>query len=318
MVCKSCPKNIKHENVNKQQFSNNSNINVVSNINDCVVNTIELNINNASLVNYITNLNIPFIDKCIIENKYVVINTPFEIVLEIPICKFPSDFIEVSKDNKISIEKKTIVHIIKNSLKIPEIQISNNISFFSQHSKDLLICNVKEYILNKEKGDCECAKGFKKNIINIYECSKVNENKTIKIVVPQFKVQTISKLNYFLSIGKYFMPSNVTLLIPNYVRNWYQLQMWHQYMIDNNLINANLTPLDRQSNMTVSYKDGDSVKLFKSAGLMVAYQFVQYLKKTTELNKSRSSRPATGLINPEIILYGLCAIPNKCLNKCLL
>jgi hypothetical protein len=146
--------------------------------------------------------------------------------------------------------KKSIYKIIKKCLKISEEEI------------ELLLqsqCPVKYakmYFYYK----------LKENVI------KMNKYK-IKII----KYFYISKLKYFLSIRKFYRDDNVVLVIPEYIQNWYQLQMWALYIEKNNLLNKE--------------------KVFDTI-----VNFSKYLKHQTELNKHNTIYPTTGMINPDFIL----------------
>jgi hypothetical protein len=87
----------------------------------------------------------------------------------------------------------------------------------------------------------------------------------------------IKKLNYFLFIRKFYRDDNVILIIPEYVTNWYQLQMWAWYIKENKLLNKE-----------------------KAFEIIVGYS--QYLKNQNEINKKYTKYPTTGLINPDYVL----------------
>ena len=289
-----------------------SNFDASNNLTDCVINTVDLIIDNYSLQKYVTNLKYTFIQECLIKNKYIVLSTPSTIVLEIPINK-----IKINIEIDLPIEAQTVINIITHAFKISEVEVKSCIYSFSEHAKELLKGNVKEYLLAKKKGDKCLSKQYKNNIIHIYEkeCPKENEKHgTVTVVIPQNVVQLISKMNYFLSIGKFFIPSNVTLILPEYVTNWVQLNMWYRYILDNKLIKNSLTSSDLASNMTVKYEDGDDVKLFKSQGQMLAYDFLKYLKNQTELNKNKTRFPTLGSINPQLVLNSFSILPS--VQKC--
>jgi hypothetical protein len=187
------------------------------------------------------------IDNNALQNYIQNLNIPSTFLTKLHI---PTTNVKQHCEEKI---KKTIYKIIKTCLKISEEEI--DLLLQSQYP----IKYAKMYVYYKNKG----------NVIQMNKCK-------IRII----KYFYIFKLNYFVSIRKFYRDDNIILHIPEYVQNWYQLQMWALYIDENNLLN-------------------------KEKAFDMIVHFSQYLKNQTELNKKNTKYPTTGLINPDFILKNM-------------
>jgi hypothetical protein len=245
--------------------------------NDLVLDTIKLSFDdNYSLQNYITNLNIPLVIQYLLENKYVVISNALTIVLEIPVSQLP---ITKSSNNNLRPEGQVLLELIGKKFNLSQTEILNILNSFDQPTKSTIYDTIQRYILSKRKNDKNISRKYELIILNLfsqkYNCIPIPE-KTVTFTIGEQGVKNIAKLNYFLSVSKYIRPDNITIDIPAYVKNWYQLQMWARYIQDNNLIPNSL---DESSlyKRPVFYNNCGTAVILKDLKTVLELDYLKYL-----------------------------------------
>jgi hypothetical protein len=247
--------------------------------NDLVLDTIKLSFDdNYSLQNYITNLNIPLVIQYLLENKYVVISNALTIVLEIPVSQLP---ITKSSGNKnLRPEGQELLELIGKKFNLSQTDILKILNTFDQPTKSTIYNTIQRYILCKRKNDKNNSRKYELIILNLfsqkYKCIPIPE-KTVTFTIGEQGVKNIAKLNYFLSVSKYIRPDNISIDIPSYVKNWYELQMWARYIQDNNLIPNSL---DESSliKRPVFYNNCGTSVIFKDLKTVLEVDYLKYLK----------------------------------------
>lgn len=188
---------------------------------------------NDVIKKYIISQKIPFWAKCIIENKYICLRTNNKIIIKYPKINEGENF---CFSKKLPDDIKNLINIIKeydNSLS--DRYISLYLNYLKEHHckvlDDLLLysSNTKNNILIDALSIYSI-----KQLLDEY---KYCPNKDLKkIVIENEGVSSINKLNYSISIKKYFRKDPIQLNIPDYIENFYNLQLFLEYIQNNKLI----------------------------------------------------------------------------------
>ncbi len=220
---------------------------------------LDINILNK-IQNYITSLEIPFWAYCIIENKYVKVKTNELIIIEYP--SFLLTATNYSFPDNLSKNQKKIINLIKKIYpKLSDIEIISYFLFLKEKCPKL----IDEIISCKNKKCCDKAKNnsllnnllsFNSNKDNQcnYSCFISKIKKIIKkykyknmkkIIIGPSGVNAINKANYSITMGNFARNDFAQVRIPEYIRNFYQLTKFLEYLQDNQILRN--TPIINQS-----------------------------------------------------------------------
>ena len=184
---------------------------------------------NDRIENYIKTLKIPFWALCIIENKFIKVRNNEQIIIEYP--SFLLIDTEYKFPNDLSTQQIKMIKLIQKIYPdLSDIEVISYIGLLNENYeeffKNISCCkNIKD-----EKCYYKCIKKKIKKII-----CKYSKN-TTQFIIGASGVNAINRSNYSITIGNFARNDFAQVKVPDYVKNFYQLNEFLLYLQDNTIL----------------------------------------------------------------------------------